>query len=761
MNELLKKLQDIEQRIDCLIHIKNTENWGNLSVFKKDCEDLKAGFYEVDRQKFTRQLEKLDNSVRFLEERCEEALTAMERVRIVRNPLRFSLKDILENVYEDYTELGGQGEFNIDPAMVVAKANIVRRIKKKPYTSSVMVIGQEVGHGEEFRNGGSCKPWGNEKALRYMRVAETEGIPIHFYIFTPGSYPVEEYPGAAQQIARNLYVMTKLGIPMISVISEGGSGGAEAIGLSDFRLMFSHGYYSVISPEGAAAIEGRVPEGEKVPAELIEACANRLHMTAEENLKLLTIDRIIQEPPLGAKSDDFSFFTRIRSEIIRATDEVVLKTKSVRGFRAYEVKKKKAENPEEAPQIDIPWDLNPTETRRLLSLRSKKYREMGKQGFGGESLPAENIFKALQATTEKIYYTFRYDVLKGQQKQVKKVLKEVSGEGSVLVKRLTAPFTSAYDVLRRKDKNGDKKSEKSIPASTAPTLGTAASVGQDPLELTDTYTSPLANKDRTVSCPNAEKYGCEDLWVPDLYGEFCGVCQKCGHHFPLEHQWYLKNIFDPDSIRVFNSDFYSQNPLNYEGLDARLQMARSKTGLGCANLTFHARVMDIQMVVSMLIADFRNGTVGTAEGEKFVQACELAKRKKRPLLAYVHTTGGIRIQEGTLGVTQMPKCTMAVREYIDAGGLYIVVYDNNSYAGPVASFLGCSPYQFAIRSCNIGFAGPRVIRETTGTDIPPDYHKSRSALRRGHIQGVWDRRDFRRNLYKALQTMGSPSLYYR
>ncbi len=761
MNELLKKLQDIEQRISCLIHIKNTENWGNLSVFKKDCEDLKAEFYEVDRQKFTRQLDKLNKSVRFLEERCEEALTAMERVRIVRNPLRFSLKDILENVYEDYTELGGQGEFNVDPAMVVAKANIVRRIKKKPYTSSVMVIGQEVGHGEEFRNGGSCKPWGNEKALRYMRVAETEGIPIHFYIFTPGSYPVEEYPGAAQQIARNLYVMTKLGIPMISVISEGGSGGAEAIGLSDFRLMFSHGYYSVISPEGAAAIEGRVPEGEKVPPELIEACANRLHMTAEENLKLCTIDRIIQEPPLGAKSDDFSFFTRIRSEIIRATDEVVLKTKSVRGFRAYEVKKKKAENPEEAPQIDIPWDLNPTETRRLLSLRSKKYREMGKQGFGGESLPAENIFKSLQAATEKIYYTFRYDVLKGQQKQVKKVLKEVSGEGSVLVKRLTAPFTSVYDVLRRKDKNGTKKSEKYIPTSTAPTIGTAASAGQDPLELTDTYTSPLANKDRTVSCPNAEKYGCEDLWVPDLYGEFCGVCQKCGHHFPLEHQWYLKNIFDPDSIRVFNSDFYSQNPLNYEGLDARLQMARSKTGLGCANLTFHARVMDIQMVVSMLIADFRNGTVGTAEGEKFVQACELAKRKKRPLLAYVHTTGGIRIQEGTLGVTQMPKCTMAVREYIDAGGLYIVVYDNNSYAGPVASFLGCSPYQFAIRSCNIGFAGPRVIRETTGTDIPPDYHKSRSALRRGHIQGVWDRRDFRRNLYKALQTMGSPSLYYR
>lgn len=757
MNELLKKLHNIEQRINCLVHIKDTENWGNLSVFKKDCENIKALIYETDEEEVSQQIKKLYSSIRFLEARCEEGLTAMERVRIVRNPLRFSLKDILENVYEDYTELGGHGEFNIDPAMIVAKANIVRRIKKKPYTSSVMVIGQEVGHGEEFRNGGSCKPWGNEKALRYMKVAETEGIPIHFYIFTPGSYPIEEYPGAAQQIARNLYAMTKLGVPMISVISEGGSGGAEAIGLSDFRFMFSHGYYSVISPEGAAAIEGRVREGKKVPRELIERCANRLHITAKENLQLGTIDRIIKEPPLGAKSDDFAFFSRVRSEVIRATDEVVLKTKNVRGFRSYEVKKKKAEHPDEAPQIDIPWDLNPAETRKLLALRSKKYREMGKHGFGGETLPAENIFKSLQAVSEKVYYTFRYDVLKGQQKQVKKVIKEVTGEGSVLVKRLTAPFTTAYDLIRRKEK---PKIEKPAALAAPQTTGDAA-IGQDPLELTDTYTSPLANEDRTVSCPNAEKYGCEDLWVPDLYGEFCGVCQKCGHHFPLEHQWYLKNVFDPDSIRAFNSDIYSMNPLNYEGLDARLQMARSKTGLGCANLTFHARVMDIQMVVTMLIADFRNGTVGSAEGEKFVQACELAKRKKRPLLAYVHTTGGIRIQEGTLGVTQMPKCTMAVREYIDAGGLYIVVYDNNSYAGPVASFLGCSPYQFAIRSCNIGFAGPRVIRETTGTDIPPDYHKSRSALRRGHIQGVWDRRDFRRNLYQALQTMGSPSLYYR
>ena len=130
-----------------------------------------------------------------------------------------------------------------------------------------MVIGQEKGHGAEFRNGGSVKPWGNAKAQQYMRVAETEGIPIHAYIFTPGSYPIEDYPGAAQQIARNIYCMAGLRVPVIAVISEGGSGGAEAIGLADKRLMLSHGYYSVISPEGAAAIEGRLKSGERATPE--------------------------------------------------------------------------------------------------------------------------------------------------------------------------------------------------------------------------------------------------------------------------------------------------------------------------------------------------------------------------------------------------------------------------------------------------------------------------------------------------------------
>ncbi len=750
MEDLRKRLLKAEERITYLGWIKEGGEWGNLPSLHEKFVRLRDCFYEYSHEEMAEEIRAFEESLAFLESRCEENLTPMERVRIVRSSLRFSLKDLLENVYEDYTELGGEEDANIDPALVVARASIVRRVKNKNISQQVMVIGHEKGHGEEYRNGGSTKPWGNEKALRYMRVAETEGIPIHFYVFTPGAFPVEEYPGAAQQISRNLYVMAKLRVPLIAVTSEGGSGGAEAVGMGDLRLMFSHGYYSVISPEGAAAIEGKVKEGAKAPKDLVESCAERLLITADDNLRLGTIDRVIQEPPLGARRDDFAFFREIKTEVIRATDEVVLKTKSLRAFRAYELKMKKVgEVVPEEPLIDISWELNSDEARRLLQFRSRKYRQMASQAYEEKVSACSLWCDAARKKVAKVYYTFRYDILKSQHKQVKKVIQDVSGEGSVLIKQVSSPFTAAYDFISRKP--GDR------PARAGTIWGTAEEV----IEYGDIYTSPLANEDRTVTCPNADKHGCKDLWVPDLYGEFCGVCENCGHHFPLEYQWYLRHLFEPDSIREFNVELGSLNPLNFPGLDKKLAAARAKTGRRSSMITFEGRVMGIDIVTAMLYSDFRNGTVGAAEGEKFVRACELARIKRRPLLSYVHTTGGIRIHEGTLGVIQMPKCTMAVREYIDSGGLYIVVYDNNSYAGPVASFLGCSPYQFAIRSSRIGFAGPRVIRDTTGEEIAPDYHSARSALKRGHIQGIWDRREFRRNLHKSLMTMGGGNLYYR
>ncbi len=752
MTDSGKLLSRLADRISYLIDIKGESTWGNLDELQRQVQDLHRSLFEIKEAELYKEIDRIEDRVSFLEDRIARRLTPAEVVNIVRSVQRFTLTDILENVYDSYTELGGEGECNIDPAVVVARATISRKVKNRLYSHQVMVIGHEKGRGEEYRNGGCARPWGNDKALRYMLVAETEGIPIHSFIFTPGAYPIEDYPGAAQQIARNIYAMARLKVPIVSFISEGGSGGAEAIGLSDLRLMASRGYYSVISPEGAAAIEGKIREGEKLPRDLVEHCASQLKITASDNLKLGTIDRIVEEPPLGARREDYGFFRRLRYEMVRATDEVVLRTKNFRAFRAYALKRQGEEKVSVPEDFDlvINWNLTELEIERLLELRSKKYRELGKGFFLKKSRGLGQKFRKAKAIASKGYYELRYGLLRLHHRNVQKVIEEVSGEGSVFFKKVAEPVRAAYDFVfpqpRRPAKviRPDGPDRRSIFA-----------------EEWEPYVSPLANEDRTVTCPNASKYGCMDLWVPDLYGELCGVCPNCGHHFPLEYQWYLKNLFDKGSVQEFNNHIASGNPLGFQGFDERLRRDIRRTGRTSSIITFDARVFGIRLVVAMLIGSFRGGTVGTAEGEKFVRACDIARTTRRPFLAYVHTTGGIRIQEGTLGVVQMPKCTIAVREYIESGGLYIVVYDNNSYAGPVASFLGCSLYQFGIRSSRIGFAGPRVIRETTGKNVPPDYHSAKNALKRGHIQGIWDRRDFRKNLYEALTTMGGHNLYYR
>ncbi len=702
-----------------------------------------------------RELASLEDLFTFQENRLERELKPMDKVRIVRHPQRVCLKDILENVYDNYTEIGGQDEYSIDPSMLIARAYITRRVRGRVQHQPVMVIGQEKGHGQEFRNGGSVKPWGNAKALHYMKVAETENIPIHTYVFTPGSYPIEDYPGAAQQIAKNLYEMSCLRVPIIAVFSEGGSGGAEAIGLADKRLMLSHGYYSVISPEGAAAIESGIRQGQRAPVELIETCAERLKITAQDNLERGYVDHVVQEPPLGARPEHYDFFKLLRQEVIGATDEVVLEVKGVKLFRAWALRRrKKLESARDySEHLYVRWNLSQNGKEDLLSRRYQKFARLSREARLDRRPAWKKAHSATHELALSVYSFFRYDLLRKHSKKLKRTVEEVGAEAQYVWGKLLSPLKSMKEAFARKGSLAPEKEQQLTQLSYWENESGQSGAWK--------YISPQARADRAVTCPNALSHGCLDLWAPDLFGDFAGVCSYCGHHFPMEHQWCLHNVFDAESIFEFNKEVESQNPLQYPGLDVKLEQAKEKTGHKCACLTFEARIEGVQMVVALLNGAFRGGSVGAAEGEKFFRAAERARKKHFPFLAYVHGTAGIRIQEGVNGVIQMPRCTMAVRRYLDAGGLYLVLYDTNSYAGPVASFLGCSPYQFSIRSANIGFAGPGVIKETTGLDIPPDYHRAYRALSRGHIQGIWDRREVRNNLHQALLTMGGRNLYYR
>ncbi len=748
-NSIEKRLLSLNTRLSYIQDIFVEKHHDKIVLLREKLDELGKRITDGTCHDAHTEVLTIEELFIFMERKLEASLTPMDKVRIVRHPQRMCLRDILENVYDNFTEIGGQDEYSIDPSMLIARAIITRKRGKKTYNQSVMVIGQEKGHGAEFRNGGSVKPWGNAKALQYMRVAEAEGIPIHTFIFTPGSYPVEDYPGAAQQIARNIYGMAKLRVPIVAIISEGGSGGAEAIGLADKRLMLSHGYYSVISPEGAAAIEGRIKEGQRATPELIEYCAEALQISAQDNLKFGYIDKVIQEPSLGARPNHFDFFRTMRQELLRATDEVVISCRSIPVLRSIALSRRRNPNTNVEEHL-IPWGLTARNKKTLVQNRQQKYLKLSRSACRDRRPWHVKCWKNIAGAVLMRWNKVKYDFYRKHQRKMTFFVEEVGNEWQLFKTRICSPWRSLRRALpvTRTDDAVDELTQLSTWTG-------------DTRHSKWNYISPRYKEDRTLTCPNAAKYGCLDLWGPDLFAEFAGVCSSCGHHFPMEPEWYVRNVFDEGSVFEFNREIEAGNPLAFKDFEKRIQEAQQRTGCKSGCMTFEACVDGVKVIVAMLMGTFRGGSVGAAEGQKFVEAAELAMKKRYPFIAYVHGTAGIRIQEGTHGVIQMPRCTVAVRRYIESGGLYLVLYDTNSFAGPVASFLGCSPYQFAVRSSNIGFAGPGVIKETTGIDIPPRYHRSNKALSRGHIQGIWDRRHIRANLKQALLTIGGRNVYYR
>ena len=278
------------------------------------------------------EIDRLQSKSRYLTKSIFSNLSPWQIAQLARHPQRPYTLNYLDSFITDFEELHGDRSFADDPALIGG----IGRLDGRP----IMVIGHQKGRTTKEkldRNFGMPRPEGYRKALRLMRMAEKFRLPILTFIDTPGAYPGvgAEERGQSEAIARNLYVMARLPVPIIcSVIGEGGSGGALAIGVGDRVLMLEYSTYSVISPEGCASILWK--SADKAP----EAAA-AMGITSRRLKELNLIDRIIDEPLGGAHRDVDETISRLKAALLEELadldalepDELVeMRYKRLQGF---------------------------------------------------------------------------------------------------------------------------------------------------------------------------------------------------------------------------------------------------------------------------------------------------------------------------------------------------------------------------------------------------------------------------------------------
>jgi acetyl-CoA carboxylase carboxyl transferase subunit alpha len=261
-----------------------------------------------DDADIAKEMDSLKLKSELLTKKIFASLSDWQISQLARHPQRLYTLDYIENIFDEFTELHGDRMFSNDHSLIGGIAKIDE--------FNFMFIGQQKGRSTKekiFHNFGMTRPEGYRKALRLMKLAEKFSLPIISFIDTPGAYPGigAEERGQSEAIARNLFEMSTLKTPIIAtVIGEGGSGGALAIGLSDTTMMFAYSIYSVISPEGCASILYKDASKANIAAE-------SLKMTSKHLKKNKLIDKIIPEPLGGIHRDPEKSCNFLKKALIR------------------------------------------------------------------------------------------------------------------------------------------------------------------------------------------------------------------------------------------------------------------------------------------------------------------------------------------------------------------------------------------------------------------------------------------------------------
>jgi acetyl-CoA carboxylase carboxyl transferase subunit alpha len=290
------------------------------SNFEEPLVELRRQIQELEnypaRPGVDKEIDRLRSRLRKETDEVYKGLTRWQKTLVARHSDRPYTLDYVEYLMEDWVEIHGDRAFGDDPALVCGLATF-RGL-------SVAVVGHQKGRDTRQRirrNFGQPRPEGYRKALRLMKLAERFGLPVLSFIDTPGAYPGidAEERGQAEAIARNLEEMATLRAPIVvTVTGEGGSGGALALGVGDRVLMLQYAIYSVISPEGCAAILWKDQERKADAAEAMKVAAADLR-------ELGVIDEIVEEPPGGAHTDPAETARRVGEAVERSLRQLLRK----------------------------------------------------------------------------------------------------------------------------------------------------------------------------------------------------------------------------------------------------------------------------------------------------------------------------------------------------------------------------------------------------------------------------------------------------
>lgn len=248
-----------------------------------------------------------------------------------------------------------------------------------------------------------------------------------------------------------------------------------------------------------------------------------------------------------------------------------------------------------------------------------------------------------------------------------------------------------------------------------------------------------------TKCPNCKKI----MYTKEL-NKNCKVCIQCGYHHQMNSAERINSFLDAGSFHELDREMVSGNPLGFPEYEEKLEKDRQKTDLNEAVVTGIGTVNGLDVVVAIMDATFRMGSMGSVVGEKITRAIEKADELSIPFIIFT-ASGGARMQEGVLSLMQMAKTSVALKRFSDNGGLIISIMTHPTTGGVSASFASLGDYNFAEPGALIGFAGRRIIEQTIREELPEDFQTSEFLLKHGQLDAVISRIDLKDKIAGILE----------